>query len=73
MVRCRFWLFQRIIYEKYVNIQQREGRSINYDITKIAVVKYSMNRTHLSLLMMKTQWFPILFGKYVIEENDSRE
>ena len=42
-----FWLLQRKIYAKYVNNKHREGRAINKDINKIAVVKYSMHRTYL--------------------------
>ena len=46
-VWCRFWLFQRKMYAKYVNNKQREGQAIKDDIKKIAVVKFSMNRTYL--------------------------
>ena len=46
-VWCRFWLFQREMYEKYVYNQQYEGQAINGDILKIALVQYSMHRTYL--------------------------
>ena len=42
-----FWSFQYKMYEKYVNNKQRELRAINDYINKIAVLKYSMNRTYL--------------------------
>ena len=46
-MRCRFWSFQRKMYAKCVNNQQHEGRALNDDINKIAVVKYSTNCTYL--------------------------
>ena len=45
-VRCRFWLFQRQIYAKYAKNQQCDGRSIDDDINKIVLVKYSMHLTY---------------------------
>ena len=46
-VRCRLQLLQHKMYEKYVNNQQHEGMTVNDKINKIAVVKFSMNCTHL--------------------------
>ena len=49
MNSCGLLVIATQMYAKNVNSQQREGPELNNKINKILVVKFSMNRTYLSV------------------------